>query len=154
MYSRFRRYGRRSGGSRYTSEVMAGRINIDTGAQWARSLIVGSTNIQGVRKVKNFQICIPEFPEDYGVWALVYVPEGLTFTDIHLPTTDNAVSIYEPNQNIIMAGRTSPQAQTVRSRLARNLGSGDAIYFGIKLGSGAAGDIATQVIVSYAIKFG
>lgn len=69
-------------------------------------------------------------------WALVFVPQGQNPGDLQLNAvneSNQASSIYEPNQNIIMTGVCDLQSQNatqkVRTRLARNLNSGDSICF-------------------------
>lgn len=69
-------------------------------------------------------------------WALVFVPQGQNPGNLQLNTVneqDQASSIYEPNQNIIMTGAcdlaSTSATQKVRTRLARNLNSGDSICF-------------------------
>lgn len=155
MYSRFRRgYGRMARGSKYSTETMTCRLVWAASSVWAQSMVVGPAQIQGVRKVKNFTVTVPGLTGVEGIWALVYVPEGLTMSQFNLPSGDDPKSLYEPNQNVIMAGRTSNVTQVVRSRLARNLGSGDAIYLGIIVDKAPTAQVLTYIVVSYAIKFG
>lgn len=60
---------------------------------------------------------------------MVYVPQGTRFNQLQTGTIENATSIYEPNQNVILSGLTLPGVITNKStRLARNLNSGDQIY--------------------------
>ena len=97
--------------------------------------IVGATQNQGIRKVKNFGINIaPQINNREDVdpvfklaWALVYVPERVATSSI-LPNVNG--SMYEPNQNVIACGLADPrQNNRYYTRLARNLNSGDRIMF-------------------------
>ena len=103
------------------------------------ALVVPSTNSLGMRKCKNFTLSIivqTSFPV---FWALVYCPDGTQPTALRVggdnientPNTIGAVSLYEPNQNVIMSGvlpANSTSPQRVSNKLARNLNSGDQIY--------------------------
>lgn len=87
---------------------------------------------QGMRKVKNFSISISGTSAYVQfAYALVYVPQGTQPTALGLGSTENAASLYEPNQNVIMSGLINNGIGNgvVRnySRLARNLNSGDQI---------------------------
>ena len=92
-------------------------------------VIIEPLNAQGMRKVKNITlqiICTLNHPL---IWALVYVPQGTNPNQLQFGSPDEPLSLYEPNQNVIMSGVTingSPR-QTWRTRLARNLNSGDGI---------------------------
>lgn len=111
----------------------------------------------GTRKVKNFTVSFIcdhsrifrpnadelERPAQI-LWALVFVPEGTNASEIN-PTTTlmQPRSLYEPNQNVIMAGLiTSQNMCRFKTRLARNLNAGDSIQMVLynQLETGAAGD--------------
>lgn len=95
-----------------------------------------STTAGGTRKCKNFTLNM--YTTIPGFWALVYVPEGTnpgtlnwsTPTDESVPVV-SAASLYEPNQNVIMSGitRNTSESYRFKTRLARNLNSGDAVFF-------------------------
>lgn len=93
--------------------------------------LITSTDIQGVRKAKNFTLNIACDSGEPFQWALVYVPQGFPDKSLTLDVgVETASSIFEPNQNIIMSGTTwynCPQNKFT-TRLARNLNSGDSIY--------------------------
>lgn len=120
----------------------------DTGVAGTKNnqavIAVSSTPVQGLRKAKNFTLRLqyqyrgqfqdPGYALVY--WALVYVPQNQEASSIDLAGSqvvgDKAaapVSMYEPNQNVIMSGILTPDqpVQTNRTRLARNLNSGDSI---------------------------
>lgn len=94
--------------------------------------IVAPTQVYGTRKVKNFDVQITS-----GAFAgpmrcaLVYVPQGTNPSSI-LSINDSA-TLYEPNQNVILSfivpdsGNGGNNLIHFKSRLARNLDSGDSI---------------------------
>lgn len=101
--------------------------------------LVPSVNSAGMRKAKNFTLSFQyQFHfQDLGVpinFALVYVPEGQVPGTLGRAAWSNnsaPVSLYEPNQNVILQGllpATCTGRMEFRTRLARNLNSGDAIY--------------------------
>ena len=156
MYSRFRRgYNRRMG--KYTSENYNALLAFAPGDEAKYSVVVGETSTAGVRKVKNFTIHVPNISSGGAVWALVYVPQGLDQNaGLNVATSADAVSLYEPNQNVIACGCLMNNGQVIRSRLARNLGSGDSIVLVMKLAEALGGSDTLRWLfsVSYAIKFG
>lgn len=97
----------------------------------------------GTRKVKNFTIRVaPRKTQQSMVdptvegtvdsviyWALVYVPEGTSASELHVGTNTIPASLYDPNQNVIASGMASSATgiTTVKTRLARNLNSNDNI---------------------------
>lgn len=127
------------------STTYAGIVNPLGHSQEAVSMIPDTT-VLATRKVKNFtlRIGLPELhllttptPTNTNanfcvLWALVFVPQNtepqaLQFSD---PTAADpvSISIYEPNQNVIMSGMfTDFQTYTYKTRLARNLNSGDTV---------------------------
>lgn len=143
-----RRYSRRVRSVKYSNETVnvlckcSARNTVDT----LKVPMVVQLNAQGMRKVKNFTLRFapPTHTQSFN-WALVYVPEktvpqNLMTVDSALPNaefgpnTATAVSMYEPNQNVIMSGTISRDLgqSTFRTRLARNLNSGDQIVLLIR----------------------
>lgn len=148
----YRRYSRRSyyPRKRYSNETMSTTGNFTTVTSDANSgeilatgqygkfptlMCVSPSNVQGIRKVKNFTLTISpglydtesnvnlNFPIRF---VLVYVPEGQNASDINTGTGIN--SLYEPNQNVIMSGAFMANENfRIRSYLSRNLNSGDSI---------------------------
>lgn len=114
--------------------------------------IISPIESQGVRKVKNISLSFTPMAVPYAIaWALVYVPEGVAPSSLRIskaPTgeTGTAVSMYEPNQNVILAGIVPPSNAATnnspstirRTRLARNLNSGDQIMLILKYIASAA----------------
>jgi hypothetical protein len=68
------------------------------------------------------------------------------------------VSVYEPNQNVIMAGILNPAGTldpvTYRSRLARNLESGDKIVLFFYNPAGEPIQVLISFTFNYAICYG
>jgi hypothetical protein len=87
--------------------------------------------LQGIRKAKNFTVRLA-FPDATISlqWALVFAPEGPAPSSyvLRAGTAGQPLSLYEPNQNVILCGLWSPGMGVVNahSRLARNLQSGDS----------------------------
>jgi hypothetical protein len=107
-----------------------------TTSQTFHALLVPPASIQGLREVKNFTLKFSSQSVDIPIqWALVHVPEGTVpeALVLHFGAPRTPVSVYEPNQNVIMSGLfptgNSTTSQTFHSRLARNLQSGDRICF-------------------------
>lgn len=137
---------------KYSSETSAFSNVLTTSAvdqENFRFVIISPISSAGMRKVKNFTLSISKASSSSCVlyWALVYVPEGtlpnpLTIStnsislpdpgDPDTPYSETSVSsLYEPNQNVIMQGLipdSSTNQNIFRSRLARNLNSGDGIF--------------------------
>lgn len=107
--------------------------------------MVPRTDIQGIRKVKNFSLefCMRSDEQLTFGWALVYWPGYWTQTGGQplyppvLATPEAAPSsLYEPNQHVIMQGifNTTDAKQFRRfSGLARNLNSEDTVVLMIRV---------------------
>lgn len=129
--------------------------------------LVPSTNVQGVRKVKNMTLSLNVIGIDVPLLcAVVFVPGGTdAYTLNHAAgNSPNAVSLYEPNQNVIMQFVVNPIdaaipgnsiVQRFRTRLARNLDSNDEIRFIYTpaFGSQNAGNIQISGTFNYAIAY-
>ena len=120
--------------------------------------LISSSSIQGIRKAKNFSLKILYAGSEPLIFVLVYVPQGQDVKAITRGTYTAPASLYEPNQNVIMSGYIVPnnsQAQTFRTRLARNLNSGDSIQ--IAICCAGASDTVTDanigISLNYAITF-
>lgn len=123
--------------------------------------LVAPITAQGMRKAKNFTLriaCSPNSPLIF--WALVYVPDGtlpqnLIIPPFVTPQQPTAVSFYEPNQNVIMSGSVYPNSpqETYRTRLARNLNSGDSLVLLVRCpySDAAAGTVFASC--NYAISY-
>lgn len=131
--------------------------------------LIDAISQTGMRKVKNFTLNITQSPV-YGsnqavksvssfVYALVYLPDGVSATALNVGSGQNSVSLYEPNQNIIMSGVCSSDNGQLRlsTRLARNLNSGDKILLLFRptnTAPGASGDyVNISAICNYSISF-
>lgn len=175
MPRRYRRYYRRSyvprAIKRYSNETTnffkTFSVSSATIAQNS-DVVIPVSSAQGVRKVKNFTLTLTGTPftlaDDASainiplIWALVYVPEGTSPSNLNIGSSSGAVSLYEPNQNVIMCGQWPPTLTTpytVRSSLARNLNSGDSIYLVYANMSQYSQDMkkAIGVTLNYAIAY-
>lgn len=141
-----RRYARRIKSVKYSNETvnMTGTWEItDVNNTKQEIVCIAKADIQGTRKCKNFEITMcgsqwfnnnQSTPPDISVpicWALVYVPEGTKPGKLNWGGLDSSASLYEPNQNVIMSGLWPANLTSnykVKTRLARNLNSGDSIW--------------------------
>lgn len=123
---------------------------------------VPSTNIQGTRKLKNFTLTFNTNFDTPLLFAIVYVPEGTEASDLGFGTLEGSDlvprTLYEPNQNVIMSGTIGGPNYSVgryKSRLARNLNSGDQIMLVLRstqnTGDPINGDLV--VLLNFAIAF-
>jgi len=119
--------------------------------------IVPPTEVQGMRKVKNFTISLASViqSEDMSFfYALVYAPQGYLPGVLNTPVMNNARSMYEANQYVISCGVIDLSAgpQRIFSKLSRNLNSGDNIHLILK-NAGATTGATKQVqgLISYAV---
>lgn len=164
-----RRYSRRIKTVKYSNETtgFGGLLSVTSNSAQLSVPLIAKSETQGTRKCKNFELSLTGAPwanagegneEVPLIWALVYVPEGTNPSGLRLGSTTGTASLYEPSQNVIMSG-VWPGALTtpykVKSRLARNLNSGDSIYFVITavtdLDPGAQKNIV--VSLNYAIAY-
>jgi hypothetical protein len=169
MPRRFRRYARSARTVkpiRYSNETVSGMTggSLGTGVT-VHVVVIQAVNATGVRKIKNPTLRLamsaptPPFPI---LWALVYVPEGFPASALKLEYAlgDIPPSIFEPNQNMIMSGvipaTGAAEPITYRSRLARNLNSGDSIHLLVRGMSGVTDieDVQFIYLLNYAICYG
>lgn len=169
-----RRYTRRIKTIKYSNETsgISTDWDIDTDGQAFALPMVAQVDIQGVRKCKNFELSLsssewhpkngaPPGTEAYPIpilWALVYVPQGTSPNPLTLSTENATTSIYEPNQNVIMSGIWPDNLTSnykVKTRLARNLNSGDSIYLIMRTVSDQAAAITKDFVctLNYAIAY-
>lgn len=151
-----RRFGRRRVGKRYSSETYGFAASIPATTTQNTAVLVGATEVKGMRKVKNFRLTITSDVDVPCAWALVYVPEGLSASTLAVGTADNPASLYEPNQNVIMSGWIAPNpgnAQTFTTRLARILNSGDKIVFCFRPTQGGSEGKNIICSLNYAIAY-
>jgi hypothetical protein len=95
------------------------------------------------------------------LWALVYAPQGFppALLQLQAGATGNVpISIFEPNQNVIMSGWFNALGThdpvTYKSPLARNLDSGDQIVLLLYNPSAQATTIGIAFALNYAICYG
>ena len=115
--------------------------------------IVPATDVQGMRKVKNFTLTFGKLgtANQPLYYALVYTPGGTALNNINYPAVGASVSMYEPNQYVISSGLLTFEGGPlrIRSRLARNLNSNDSINLILAYPSTSGLQIAVDV--TYAI---
>jgi hypothetical protein len=168
MPRRFRRYARSARAVkpiRYSNETGAAQTGgTIPGHTTLVSVLVAPSTSQGVRKVKNPTLRIVTTapnPTTPLLWALVYVPQGFPQTALKLTSAtggDTPISIFEPNQNVMMSGWLndlgSHDPVTFRSRLARNLDSGDMIALLIANPLSAETSVGIAYSLNYTICYG
>jgi len=162
MYRRRSRYSRRVKSIKYSNETMnyINNAEISAGSSFeADGVLIPSVANQGTRKVKNFdlQFMYENLPFPVA-FALVYVPEGQEASSLTLSVSGTPASLYEPNQNVIMSGILPPSATNTihyRTRLARNLNSGDTIQIVLKgiANAAEAADFGFYAQLNYAIAY-
>lgn len=164
--------------TKYSNETYAFSFthygSVGQNAAFSKVVVPPSSGILGTRKCKNFTLRIklsglglfdisqnpPEFDSELegSVYVvLVYVPEGNNPSPVNIGSA-TAASLYEPNQNVILSALVDiNQVYAFKTRLARNLNSGDSI--GILFCSAQPGT-STRAIgfhvdaaVNYAIAF-
>lgn len=169
-----RRYRRRSSRSyklvkpvKYSNETFAANANFQwlSNAIYTSTLIAG-TEVLGTRKVKNFSLTIAlktsSETADFTIpiyFALVFVPEGTHPSTINIGSTitDNslqALSFYEPNQNVIIQGVVDAnQVYKFKTRLGRNLNAGDTIMLVWRPATSFAASSFLGFTLNYALAF-
>lgn len=135
-------------------------VATDASANTQNVVMIASIDNQGMRKAKNFSLKIytPNLSTNDGaaeggiVWALVFVPQGTNVQDMNLGSSTSH-SLYEPNQNVIMSGIVcSNEITNAKTRLARNMNAGDAIYL-IYKSFNAGVSYSIGAVLNYAIAY-
>ena len=127
-------------------------------------VLTKSTDILGTRKAKNFTLSLLTNSNVPLVFALVFVPEGTIPSSIAVgneiegdsPKYLLSASTYNPNQNVILTGIVGGQSSTVerfKTRLARNLNSGDRIILVIQPLGASEEDYNILACLNYAIAY-
>ena len=118
------------------------------------AVVVPSVSTQGTRTVGNFVITIPVSEDRNYIWALVYVPQGTTASNLFSTTQTVEGSLYEPNQYVLASGINDGNAGPIRirTRMKRTLHSGDFISLIIATSTNLAGQ-SSNALVSYSIKY-
>ena len=137
------RYGKRD---KYSVQQRAFSFTAGASPTTTAQVIVPSTTVEGMRKVKHLTINLTPMLEQAGAqiwWALVYVPQGTTPNSIELSGSTTLTSMYEPNQFVMNCGIVDPTAGPIRfgSPISRNLNDGDAIYLIVRHTIAAGMDI-------------
>lgn len=94
--------------------------------------IVESTDLQGMRKVKHLTITASNAgltSTNPLYYVLAYVPQGYDPQKIYMPSPGVALDTYSANQYVMSCGWLDFDGGPlrIRSRLSRNLNSGDSI---------------------------
>lgn len=163
--------------TKYSSETYSSLMSLSTSTQNTHAsftlyLIPNAIGgVLGTRKAKNFtlRLCAKESSITSGgtttftratiSFALVYVPEGTIPSAVQFGSGLSAASLYEPNQNVILSGLIdSTQVYSFKTRLARNLNSGDQIallLYDLNVNDGENMTVSTPVAATcnYAISF-
>ena len=121
------------------------------------STAIPQTDVLGTRKCKNFTltICQKHETDTPMYFALVFVPQGTNPSNLNIGNTFNndslvPASYYEPNQNVILQGFVdNAQVYRFKTRLARNLNSGDTIMLIWK----PFADFASNCLFSYTLNY-
>ena len=126
-----RRYAGRYGKSaKKNYQIQRPYFNVTRAGQNGFETVISPATITGVRKVKNFSIEFSSPSEGIIIWALVYVPAGYTPNALTL-SGPQITTLYQPSNNVIMAGMYDPQdpGNTARrfTRLSRLLKAGDGL---------------------------
>lgn len=92
--------------------------------------VIEPVDFQGMRKVKHLTITFSSSTNVPVYYAIVYCPQGYTPQPLHLPASGSAITFYAANQFIMSSGVLdfAGGPLRIRSRLSRNLNSGDGIY--------------------------
>jgi hypothetical protein len=143
---------------KYSSETCSfnNTLTIDATEQVA-AVIIAATQVQGMRKAKNFTLKL-SVPVPLCLYALVvFVPQGTAPSHANSGTPLNPSSLYEPNQHLIMSTIVQPNMTSpiiLRSSLARNLNSGDTLQLIIfNPNIAAVEDIPFAVTFNYAMTY-
>ena len=111
--------------------------------------VVPPSDLQGMRKVKHLTINVcPHGPSFGFVWALFYLPAGMTPPGFN---TTSGSPLVEPNQFVMNCGTFDTDAGPLRihSPISRNLNSGDQIVLLARVVGSQSIDFSG--IVKYAI---
>lgn len=151
--------------TKYSNETFAAlhTFDLSQAATQVAIIVTPASSVGGTRKCKNFTLSIVSSSVSPMFFALVYNPEGTDPSMINAGTTAgdipyilSAASLYEPNQNVIMSGLLGGPNSTVerfRSRLARNLNSGDRIVLLLRTIEAAQNNVQISVALNYAIAY-
>lgn len=174
---RYRSY--RSGKSKYSNQTTSVVLNvpeagIDSGETFPEGqdeqqnayrgcTIVPSTGVYGTRKAKNFDVQITTSAITSPIIAaLVYVPQGTLASNLNISafSPEGPNSLYEPNQNVIgqfiipaTPPGTSQSVSRFKTRLARNLDSGDSIVLVMAAVEAIEPPASICATINYAIKY-
>lgn len=130
----------------FYAELSTENTSVPAESKFVTLVDTTASQVLGTRKVKNFTLKLSlskmhDVSQDanrglnavydigYAIpFALVYVPEGNDPNSLSFNQVPNSISMYEPNQNVILCGEIiSGETKVFTTRLARNLNYGDKI---------------------------
>lgn len=146
---------------KYSNETFAFGQSLSYTQTDAWVLVSKSTDVLGTRKAKNFTLTFITGNNYPFLFALVFVPEGTQPSPLNVGSqvTSNyliSTSMYNPNQNVILQGIISGYTGgpiRYKTRLARNLSSGDQIVLVMKPLIEYEGEVDVIGTVNYAISY-
>lgn len=147
---------------KYSSETYAAANSTTFAANTLyKSTAIPQTDVLGTRKCKNFTltICTKSSEVIPMYFALVFVPQGTTASNLNVGDQIDAgvltpASYYEPNQNVILQGFVdAAQVYRFKTRLARNLNSGDTIQLIWRPFANFTGDCLFSYTLNYAMSY-
>ena len=124
-------------------------------------IVTAAAATLGTRKAKNFTLNFASSSSVPFFYCLVFVPEGtapgpITAGSTVVDQTVNAAAFYNPNQNVIMSGVCLGGAAGIiraKTRLARNLNSGDKLVLIFQPTITYEGNIQFLGTINYAISY-
>ena len=144
------RYAKRD---KYSVQQKAVEFSTGSDDSTAKVEIVPASEIEGMRKVKHLTVTVAS-ESDAGAfyWAIVYVPQGTTASNLNVNRVTGSTGMYEPNQFVMNCGCIDPAAGPIRftSPVSRNLNDGDSIYLCVRNTNNTAA-VVYNAVVRYAI---
>nr|QQL09573.1 putative capsid protein [Marmot associated feces virus 1] len=130
-----------------------------------KQVICPSSEVAGMRKVKNFNLQFVANLNQPFLWALVYVPDGASVTNINpeiinattMPVNAGYTELFAANQWVIGCGTFIEGAiNTYKTRMSRNLNSGDTVWLMMFMNGSLAegtGPVLVNCTGNYAIRY-
>ena len=111
-------------------------------------IVVPPSETQGMRKVKHLTLSFTSQSDSAIYYALVYVPNNYSPSNLSIPSPDHAISLYEPSQFLMSSGVLDFTGGPCRIHcpLSRNLNQGDNISLVLAVYDGANTDITVNII--------
>lgn len=152
--------------SKYQFVPFTINFKIPANSSGMSSILVPTSSVAGIRKVKNFNINLVTSCPAPLIFAVVYIPEGGNISSI-LPNINNAPQtelfseLFAANQWVIGCGSIiSGSLNNWKTRMSRNLNNGDSVYLYVythdkeNIGAPAEGDTYEVCATgNYAIRY-